>query len=95
MTTTFTPQLLDIPLATRSVPTVAASISQSSHHSRKLEILLATKRSPTAMSGRTKQMLKIAYIFGAWLARVSGGPAIGAAMLSKDWLKHRGEATSG
>ena len=49
-------------------PTVAINISQSSHHSRKFDTLLAINRNPTAMSGRAKKMLNIAYIFGAWVA---------------------------
>lgn len=56
------------PLSTRITPTVATKMSQSSHHSRTLDTLRATNRSPTARSGRAKKMLKMAYILGAWLA---------------------------
>ena len=63
------------------VPTAAATMSQSSHHSRKSDILLASNRSPTATSGRTKKMLNIAYILGAWL---SWRASVSVAMLSED-----------
>ena len=52
--------------------TVAISMSKSSHHNRSFDILLATRRNPTATSGSAKKTLKIAYNFGAWLS--SRGP---------------------
>ena len=68
MTITLTRQLLATAFHEKCTPTVATKMSQSSHQSRKLDALLATKRSATAMSGRAKKMLKIAYNFGAWVS---------------------------